>query len=229
MVETERTALSVVDLEKSFRLGETVVPVLRGVAFHLGHGEAVAITGPSGSGKSTLLHLLGLLDRPNAGHVRIGGLDPWALPERERARFRNRSVGFVFQDAHLLPQYSVLENVLLPALAFSDGAAGAQRRADELVQRVGLAHRRHHRPAALSGGERQRVAVARALMNSPTLLLCDEPTGSLDAAIARTVADLLFDLQRDRAATLVVVTHSAELAGRFPRRLELSEGRCSEA
>ncbi len=228
MPETGRSALRVDDVEKSFRSGETAVTVLRDVTFELASGEAVVVTGPSGSGKSTLLHLLGLLDRPTAGRVRIGGLDPWGLDKEERARFRNRSVGFVFQDAHLLPQYSVFENVLLPALAFSDRAAGAAGRAEELVARVGLAHRRDHRPAALSGGERQRVAVARALMNSPTLLLCDEPTGSLDATTAETVADLLFELHRDRAATLVVVTHSDELAGRFQRRLELREGRCSE-
>lgn len=214
---------------KRFADGPAAVEVLREVTFTLEAGEGAAITGPSGSGKSTLLHLLGGLDRPTSGTVRIGGRDPFALPERELARFRNRVVGFVFQDPHLLPQYSLLENVLLPTLAFPGDGGGDEARARALLDRVGLAARLEHRPAELSGGERQRAAVARALIHSPALLLCDEPTGSLDRRTAAAAADLLFELHREGGATLVVVTHSLELAGRFRRRFELVEGRCVEA
>jgi lipoprotein-releasing system ATP-binding protein len=220
--------LNLVDVHKSF-VGEVErVEVLRGVSLAVPAGQALAITGPSGSGKSTLLHLIGALDRPSAGRVEIEGRDPYALSEPELARFRNRTVGFVFQDHHLLPQYTVLENVLVPTLAFPGHGAGDVVRATALLERVGLTHRLHHRPAQLSGGERQRAAVARALINDPRLVLCDEPTGSLDGPTARVVGQLLFDLQRDEGRVLVVVTHSAELAGRFERRLELREGRCFE-
>ena len=227
------TALSVRDVHKSFETGGVtpqVIEVLAGVSFDLAAGESLAVTGPSGSGKSTLLHLIGTLDRPTSGAIAIAGADPFALPEPELARFRNRAVGFVFQDHHLLPQFTVLENVLLPTLAFpgGDGAATGAR-AKELLDRVGLSHRLAHRPAELSGGERQRVAVARALINRPSLLLCDEPTGSLDRAAAGSVADLLFELHAAERAILVVVTHSLELAARFGRRCELTEGRLAGA
>jgi lipoprotein-releasing system ATP-binding protein len=172
-------------------------------------------------------------ERPTSGSVAIDGADPWRLPEPKLARFRNRTVGFVFQDPHLLPQYTVLENVVLPALAFpGEAGAGGQppaERAAALLDRVGLGGRLDHRPAELSGGERQRAAVARALINRPRLLLCDEPTGSLDRATATAVADLLFEVHGSEAPMLVVVTHSLELAGRFARRYELVEGRCVEA
>lgn len=220
--------LAVRDLTKSFPGGSAPVEVLRGVSFDLAPGEALAITGPSGSGKSTLLHLIGTLDRPTSGTVEIDGADPFRLGEPELARFRNRSIGFVFQDAHLLPQYSVLENVLVPTLAFPEGPEKArdfEARARELLERVGLSHRLDHRPAELSGGERQRAAVARALVQRPGLLLCDEPTGSLDRKAAQAVAGLLFELHEAERTVLVVVTHSLELAGRFGRRFELAEGR----
>lgn len=216
-------------VSRSFEGGPAPVEVLREVTFTLEAGEGAVVTGPSGSGKSTLLHLLGALDRPTSGSLEIGGRDPFTLPEPELARFRNQVVGFVFQDAHLLPQYSLLENVLLPTLAFPGSGGGDERRARELLDRVGLGHRLEHRPAELSGGERQRAAVARALINGPALLLGDEPTGNLDRRTAAAVADLLFELHREAGATLVVVTHSLELAGRFPRRFELVEGRCVEA
>jgi lipoprotein-releasing system ATP-binding protein len=222
-------SLLVSDLRKRFPTAAGEVEVLRGISLALGAGESLAVTGPSGSGKSTLLHLLGTLDRPSGGSVSIGGLDPFGLPERELARFRNRTVGFVFQDHHLLPQYSVLENVLIPAHAFPDTVPGVEARARELLRRVGLDHRLDHRPAALSGGERQRAAIARALVHLPGLLLCDEPTGDLDGATAASVADLLFELHREERNILIVVTHSLELAGRFPRRVHLQEGRCSGA
>lgn len=223
--------LSVRDLGKHFTAaGGERVEVLSGVSFDLAAGQALAVTGPSGSGKSTLLHIIGTLDRPSTGSVAIGGSDPFSLSEPELARFRNRTVGFVFQDHHLLPQYSVLENVLLPTLAFPDGTgAEHERRARELLDRVGLGHRLGHRPAELSGGERQRAAVARALLRRPALLLCDEPTGSLDRVSAAAVADLLFELHRAEGAVLVVVTHSLDLAARFPARRELVAGRLEAA
>ncbi len=221
--------LSVEDVSKSFLLGEETVRVLDGANLEMAAGEAAAIVGPSGSGKSTLLHLIGTLDRPDSGSIEIDGLDPLGLPEPELARFRNRSIGFVFQDHHLLPQYSVLENVLLPTLAFRHDAAAARERAGELLRGVGLEHRLGHRPAELSGGERQRVAVARAMINRPSLLLCDEPTGSLDSKTAEAVSDLLLELHRQAGAMLIVVTHSPELAGRFERRYALEDGRCVAA
>jgi lipoprotein-releasing system ATP-binding protein len=202
------------------------VDVLMGIDLDLEAGGRLAVTGPSGSGKSTLLHILGTLDRPSGGEVIIAGEQPFALDDDELAEFRHRTIGFIFQDHHLLPQYSVLENVLLPTLAFPDKPAGALDRATSLLDRVGLGHRVRHRPAELSGGERQRVAVARALILRPKLLLCDEPTGSLDPKTARTIADLLLEVQADEGATLVVVTHSAELAERLPRRIEIKDGRC---
>lgn len=220
--------LHVQGIHKSFPLGTTTVEVLRGASFELGTDESLVLTGPSGSGKSTLLHIVGTLDTATSGTVDIDGVDPSQLDERDLARFRNATVGFVFQESHLLPQYSVLENVVLPALAFPAGSDDAAAWGRELLERVGLSHRLQHRPAELSGGERQRVAVARALINRPRLLLCDEPTGSLDSSTAQAIADLLFQLHRDQANMLLVVTHSAELAERFPRQLELREGRCTE-
>ncbi len=221
-------SLSLKDVCKCFEGESEPVEVLRGISFDLKGGEDLAITGPSGSGKSTLLHLIGALDRPTSGCISVDGREPYALPEPELARFRNQTIGFVFQDHHLLPQYSVLENVLIPTLAFPRSAAEAEQRARELLDRVGLGQRLGHRPAELSGGERQRAAVARALINGPSLLLGDEPTGSLDAPNAEAVADLLFDLHREAGNILIVVTHSETLARRLGRRYELREGRCSE-
>lgn len=222
-------ALHVARLSKEFPTANEPVEVLREIDLALEEGESLAITGPSGSGKSTLLHILGTLEPPTSGEVRIAGQDPFAKGEVELARFRNRHIGFVFQDHHLLPQYSVLENVLLPAFAFPDTAGDdAEIRARELLDGVGLGHRLDHRPAELSGGERQRAAVARALVMSPRLLLCDEPTGSLDQRTATTVAELLMELHRAEKTVLVLVTHSLELAGYAERRVELLEGRCSE-
>ena len=218
--------LKIRDIHKSFETAAEPVPVLAASRSSSAAGEALAITGPSGSGKSTLLHLIGTLDRPTSGTIEIGGIDPFALSEPELARFRNQTIGFVFQDSHLLPQYTVLENVLVPTQAFPK-SDDSEARAAEILDRVGLSHRLRHRPAELSGGERQRVAVARALINQPGLLLCDEPTGSLDRAAAEAVASLLFELHEASRTVLVVVTHSLELAARFSRRCELVEGRCS--
>ncbi|MGE3781082.1 MAG: ABC transporter ATP-binding protein, partial [Pirellulaceae bacterium] len=180
--------------------------------------------GPSGSGKSTLLNVIGTLEAPTSGQVTLSGQDPFALSEPDQARFRNRHVGFVFQEHHLLPQLSVLENTLVPALAEGPASDDTLARARELIERVGLSHRIDHRPAELSGGERQRVAVARALLMRPTLLLADEPTGSLDRTNARAVGQLLLELPAQERTMMIVVTHSLELAQGFSRRVELDDG-----
>ena len=211
--------LKVSNVHKSF--GD--VQVLRGISFSVSAGESVAITGPSGSGKSTLLHLIGTLAAPSSGRVAINNVNPFDLSERELARYRNAVIGFVFQEHHLLPQYSVLENVLVPTLAFK-GKSDATPRAQELLKRVGLTHRLTHRPGELSGGERQRVAIARALINRPGLLLCDEPTGNLDNATAETIINLLFEMHRVEQNILIVVTHNLEFASRFQHHLRLAEG-----
>jgi lipoprotein-releasing system ATP-binding protein len=199
--------------------------VLNGVSFTLRRGENLAILGPSGSGKSTLLSILGTLEPPTAGSIRLSGEDPFALNEAALAAFRSRHVGFVFQDHHLLPQCTVLENVLIPFLA--DGAAthADQERATQLLRRVGLAERLTHRPAQLSGGERQRVAIARSLVREPLLLLADEPTGNLDRTTAGSITELLLELQAERNAILIVVTHSTALASALKKRMELDAGR----
>lgn len=218
------TTLRVIDVWKTFGTPERPVPVLRGVSFELSSGQNLAVIGPSGSGKSTLLHLIGTLDNPSSGEIEINGKNPFRLPEPELARFRNKGIGFVFQDHHLLPQYTVLENVLIPTLASGNKQSGSEKRAHDLLQKVGLSDRLQHRPAELSGGESQRVAVARALINNPGLLLCDEPTGNLDRETADSVAALLFDLHKDEQNILIVVTHNLELANRLDRRFRLAQG-----
>jgi lipoprotein-releasing system ATP-binding protein len=197
--------------------------VLSGLSLTLERGQAAAIMGPSGAGKSTLLYIAGGLEPPTAGTVTLDGINPYQLGEKELASFRNRKIGFVFQDHCLLPQCSVLENVLIPTLVAQGAAPGvdAPQRARELLDQVGLSDRLDHRPAELSGGEKQRVALARALIQSPHLLLCDEPTGNLDEASAEIVALLLMELHARQQTMLVVVTHSATLAARFPLRYEL--------
>ena len=219
-------ALTVSDVYQSFTPGEHNIDVLHAVSLSAAVGESLALVGPSGSGKSTLLHLLGTLEKPTAGRIAIGGQDPNTLSEPELARFRNEQIGFIFQSHHLLPQYSALDNTLVPSLAFpQESRAG---RARDLLTAVGLAQRLEHRPAELSGGECQRVAVARALINRPGLLLCDEPTGSLDRQTATTVADLLLTLHRSEDTVLVIATHDPELAERCDRRFALREGTCVE-
>ncbi len=190
-------------------------------------GEAVSIMGPSGMGKSTLLYALGVLDPPTSGSITVDGVNPYALKEREQAAFRNQKIGFLFQDHCLLPQCTVLENVLAPTLV-AQRNGNEEERARKLLEQVGLTSRIHHRPAELSGGEKQRAALARALIREPLLMLCDEPTGNLDHRSATAVADLLLDLHAKQKTILVVVTHSQELADRFKRRLELTDQRLSE-
>ena len=220
--------LSVKHLVKNYQTESQTVEVLRDVSFDISAGESLVITGPSGSGKSTLLHILGTLDSPTSGAVLINGKNPFELADAELAKFRNQTVGFVFQDHHLLPQYSVLEIVLLPTLAFPGDPRKSRDRATDLIEKVGLSHRINHLPAELSGGERQRVAIARALINAPAIVLCDEPTGNLDHSTADTLANVLFDLHRSEKNILVVVTHSLDLAQRFARKFRILDGKCLE-
>ncbi|MBM3964837.1 MAG: ABC transporter ATP-binding protein [Planctomycetes bacterium] len=201
------------------------VVVLDHLNLELNRGENLAIMGPSGAGKSTLLQILGALDTPSSGTIELGGKNPFALNEKEQARFRNEQIGFVFQDHHLLPQWNVLENTLLPALAFGKPTAEHHVRAAQLLDRVGLKDRINHLPNQLSGGERERVAVARALLLKPTLVLADEPTGNLDSDNAKIVGELLLEVPKEQDAILIVVTHSRELAQRMSRCLELRRGK----
>jgi lipoprotein-releasing system ATP-binding protein len=215
--------LVVEHLSKSFPTRGEPLVVLRDVSLALAAGQNAAILGPSGSGKSTLLFIIGTLDSPTGGSVRLGGQDPFVLAEPELAAFRNRHIGFVFQDHYLLPQLTVLENVLIPAMAEGSPTPEAVQRAKDLLARVGLAERLDHRPAELSGGERQRAGVARALLLKPALLLADEPTGNLDRKSAAAIGDLLIEMQRQEQTMLLVVTHSLELAQRFERRYEIDD------
>jgi lipoprotein-releasing system ATP-binding protein len=216
--------LIVEHVSKSFPTrGERLV-VLRDCSLELSAGQNAAIVGPSGSGKSTLLHILGALDSPTSGSVKLNGDDPFALAEQQLAHFRNRNIGFVFQDHYLLPQLTVLENTLVPALADGTPPRETVERARELLARVGLAERLEHRPAELSGGERQRAGVARALLLRPKLVLADEPTGNLDRKNAAAIGQLLVEMQQQERTMLLVVTHSPELAQRCERRYEIDDG-----
>jgi len=216
--------LQISHLSKEYPTPRGPLAVLSDISLTLEAGDAAAIMGPSGIGKSSLLYILGALERPTNGSVTLDGRNPFELSPGDVAAFRNAAIGFVFQDHCLLPQCTVLENVLIPTLVGpSDPAAG--ERARRLIEQVGLGDRVDHRPAELSGGERQRVAVARALIRNPRLLLCDEPTGNLDRASADNVASLLLDLHQRQQGILIVVTHSAAMAARFPKRFELADRR----
>jgi lipoprotein-releasing system ATP-binding protein len=217
--------LEVSGLQKSFATGEGAIEVLRNLDLRVGRGERLAILGESGVGKSTLLHVLGTLDHPSAGSVRFEGRDLFAEPADALARFRNECLGFVFQFHHLLPEFSALENVMMPGLLRGLAPEQVRPRAAAILEEVGLAARLRHPVGKLSGGERQRVAVARALVLDPLLVLADEPTGNLDPLTGRRVADLLLELNRSRGAALVVVTHSLELAVRLGRAERLVDGR----
>jgi ABC-type lipoprotein export system ATPase subunit len=221
--------LKLFDVGKSYASveGGTPVTVLSHVSLEIGPGESIAIIGPSGSGKSTLLNIMGTLDRPSSGQVLLEGEDISRLDDLALAAVRNRRIGFVFQAHHLLPQCTVLENVLVPTIPLRDAGlrSGAGERARRLLDRVGLGSRLAHRPGQLSGGERQRVAVVRALINQPKLLLADEPTGALDRVASDELGRLLLDLNREQGITLVVVTHAPDLAQRLARVLELRDGR----
>lgn len=217
--------LEATQLEKEYRDGKLVTPVIRDLNFSLKTDEKVAIVGSSGSGKSTLLHLLAGLDSPTGGEVKLMGQAFSALGEVKRGRLRNQYMGFVYQFHFLLPELTTLENAMLPLRVARHPAKQAQREATELLERVGLGHRLHHKPAELSGGERQRVAIARALITRPACILADEPTGNLDETSAQTVFDLMLSLNQERQTALVVVTHDLALAAKMDRQYQLTEGR----
>jgi len=216
--------IQAVRLFKAYQIGKRRLEVLRGVSLSVARGEFVALCGASGSGKSTLLHLLGGLDTPDAGAVSFAGEDLATASMASLSRLRNRKVGFVFQAYHLLPELDALENVSLPSRLAREPALAAERRARELLERVGLADRLEHKPYELSGGEQQRVAIARALMNSPELVLADEPTGNLDSHTGEGIMQLLRSLQAERQTTLLIATHDPRVAGTAPRVLELLDG-----
>jgi lipoprotein-releasing system ATP-binding protein len=214
---------------KGYRTDAGYVPVLDHLDLEVAEGEMLAITGASGVGKSTLLHVLGTLDRPESGTVTVGGSDVFRMGEHELREFRNRTLGFVFQFHHLLPEFTALENVMMPALIARRPAAEARGRATDLLAQLGLAERGHHRPGALSGGEQQRVAVGRALALFPRALLADEPTGNLDQQTGERLHEVLRGLNREKGLTTVVVTHNPHLAARCDRTLELRGGRLHPA
>jgi lipoprotein-releasing system ATP-binding protein len=217
--------LNVSGVGKQYPTPRGPLTVLSDVSFTLSPGDAAAITGPSGSGKSSLLYMLGALEPPSQGTITLDGRNPFDLGAAALADFRNSSIGFVFQDHCLLPQCSVLENVLVPTLVAKNGNDDAPARARACLEQVGLGARLDHRPGELSGGEKQRAAIARALVREPRLVLCDEPTGNLDQASASTVAAMLLDLHARLRNILIVVTHSERLAGQFPIRFDISDGR----
>jgi lipoprotein-releasing system ATP-binding protein len=233
MVETP-ALLSARGIVKSYWKGRNEVPVLRGADLDVERGEMLAVMGASGSGKSTLLHILGLLDAPDAGEVRLAGERIDAHGDWKRDELRNRTFGFIFQFYHLLPELSALENVLLPqwigrgVWSYWGHRRQLQREAEALLERVGLGHRLTHLPAELSGGEMQRTAIARALAGNPTVLLADEPTGNLDAGSGQGVLELLRDLNRERGLTMIVVTHDSQIAQQADRVVRLAEGRVEE-
>ncbi len=213
--------LQAIDIRKVYQTLTEEIVVLESVSFSMNAGENLAIVGPSGSGKSTLLQILGTLDAPTSGSVLVGGKDPYQLNENQQARFRNERIGFIFQDHHLLPQWNVLENTLLPALATGKPTQEVRNRAISLLERVGLKDRMTHLPSQLSGGERERVAVARALVLRPMIVLADEPTGNLDQQSADNVAKLLLEVPKEENTVLIVVTHSIALAAQMQKRYEL--------
>jgi lipoprotein-releasing system ATP-binding protein len=221
--------IEAVGLAKGYRTAAGELPVLRGLDLAVEAGEMLAIVGASGVGKSTLLHVLGTLDRPDAGSLRVAGEDVLSLPEPRRCAFRNRTLGFVFQFHHLLPEFTAAENVAMPLLIGRREAGEAKARALSLLEEVGLEQRAEHRPGALSGGEQQRVAVARALATAPRALLADEPTGNLDRATGEKLHELLRTLNRERGLTLVIVTHNEDLARTCDRVLRLEAGRLERA
>lgn len=217
--------LEVRGVSKEYPMTAGSLPVLSDINLSLVPGDSASIVGPSGSGKSTLLYILGALEPPTAGSVALGGTNPYTMDEKGLAAFRNEKIGFVFQDHHLLPQLSVLENVLIPTLVAPVADGSMQGEALQLLEQVGLVGRIHHRPHELSGGEKQRAALVRALVRKPDLILCDEPTGNLDHESAKVVASLLLELHQKQRSILIVVTHNLELAARFGFRYRLVDSR----
>lgn len=217
--------LQATGIKKSYRMGRTLLEVLKGIDLTVFEGEALAIVGASGAGKSTLLHILGTLDRPTSGQVLFSGKNLFLESDETLARFRNTTIGFTFQFHHLLAEFSALENVMMPARIAGLSPPDCRRSAEQILTKLGLGGRLNHFPSELSGGEQQRVAIARALVRSPRVLLADEPTGNLDQANGRQIQDLFFQLKEDLGITLIVVTHDSNFASRFPRTLTIVDGR----
>jgi len=217
------------NVHKIYKDGKRELQVLKGVSLELRKDDIVAIVGPSGAGKSTLLHILGGIDKPSSGRVFLDNSDFYSMDDAKRARFRNQKIGFVFQFYHLLPEFTALENVMLPALIkrqeTKDKKQGLKNRAEILLEDVGLGKRMHHRPGELSGGEQQRVAIARALVNNPKVLLCDEPTGNLDSEMGREILNILFNLNKKHKTAIVIVTHDKEIARKAHKIIEMKDGR----
>ena len=213
------------NLYKIYKDGKISLEVLKGINLEVKGGEALCIIGPSGAGKSTLLHLLGGLDEPSKGKVFFEGEELYRIPEEQRAKIRNERLGFVFQFYHLLPEFSALENVLLPALIDAIAFARAKERAEELLRLVGLEARMNHKPGQLSGGEQQRVAIARTLINDPDIIFCDEPTGNLDSRQGRQIVELLRNLNQEQGKTLVIVSHEEKIAGMANRIIHIRDGK----
>lgn len=216
--------IKVTDLHKSFSMGSYELPVLKGINLEIGRGELIAIVGASGAGKSTLLHIIGTLDRPTRGTVTFDGRDLFQMTEPQQAEFRNRRIGFVFQFHHLLPEFTALENACMPALVQRRDPASVESDATTLLTEVGLSQRLHHKPGELSGGEQQRVAVARALMQNPDLVLADEPTGNLDTHTGEGLFGLMRDLNKSRGTTFIIVTHNDKLSAQSDRIIHMQDG-----
>ena len=219
-----KTVLSVKYITKNYYVGTTVLEVLKGVNLDLTKGQIIVIVGESGAGKSTLLHILGMLDRPTTGHVRLNGEDLNEKSNSELANYRNNQVGFIFQFHHLMPEFDAIENVIMPALIAGKKLSDSTQRAEYLLERVGLSNRINHRPGELSGGELQRVAVARALINEPAIVLADEPSGNLDHRNSEMLHDLIWNLANEHNCTFVIVTHDMSLARRADRVMHLRDG-----
>jgi lipoprotein-releasing system ATP-binding protein len=217
-------AVEVSNLKKTYHVGQTTIHALNGVSFSIEQGEFVAIVGESGSGKSTLLNILGALDTPTSGHVRIAEKNPFHGSDNKISKFRNLHIGFVFQHNNLLPEFNALENIMIPALIAGQSKDVVLPRALDFLQKVNLEKRKNHFPSQLSGGEQQRVAIARALINNPLLLLADEPSGNLDSHNAHAIHDLFYQLNRDMNVTVLVVTHNLEFAKGIPRKIRLKDG-----
>ncbi len=215
--------LNVHNLSKSYHNDGIEVPVLKDISFSVNPGEVITIMGPSGIGKSTLLNLIGTLDYPDSGEISYNGVNPFSLTEKEIARFRNKTIGFVFQFHHLLPEFTALENVMIPSIIYRYDPENAKKSSIEMLERVGLGHRIHHRPSALSGGERQRVAVARALINEPLVVLADEPSGNLDTHNSDLLINLILELNRQFGRTFIIATHNSGIASKSHKVLYLSD------